>query len=122
MRVNPLLAPALFIVILLGTIAIAQLTGGWIISGRTTINTGELAIDDIKGWMTLQQVMDGVRISKEDLYALVNLPSDIPTTTALKDLESVVPDFETSTLRDALTKHQETAPVSTTKSSSISNP
>jgi hypothetical protein len=103
MRINPLLAPAFFIVILIGSIAVAQLTGNWNVSGQTTIDTENLAVADIKGWMTLQQVIDGFHISKEELYPLINVPAEIPTTTALKDLESIVPGFETSTVRDALT-------------------
>ncbi len=52
--------------------------------------------------MTLQQVMDGLKISKEELYAAGGIPLDIPSETALKDLEGIVPDFEISTLRDKL--------------------
>jgi ferredoxin len=103
MRVNPLLVPGLFLGVLVGAILIAQLSGAWIVSGRTTIDTENLAVADIKGWMTLQQVIDGVHITREELYALVSIPADMPTTTALKDLEALVPGFETSTLRDALT-------------------
>ncbi len=103
MRINPLLAPVFFILILIGTIAAAQLTGNWNVSGRTTIDTENLPVADIKGWMTLQQVIDGFHISKEELYPLINVPAEIPTTTALKDLESIVPGFETTTVRDALT-------------------
>jgi hypothetical protein len=58
---------------------------------------------DIKGWMTLQQVVDGLNISQADLYALAGIPASIPPTTVLKDLEPIVPGFEISTLRDALT-------------------
>jgi hypothetical protein len=109
MRVNPLLVPGLFLGVLVGAILIAQLSGAWIVSGRTTIDTENLAVADIKGWMTLQQVIDGVHITREELYALVSIPADMPTTTALKDLEALVPGFETSTLRDALTAKLESA-------------
>jgi hypothetical protein len=46
--------------------------------------------------------MDGLNVSKEELYAVGGIPLDIPAETALKDLEGVVPDFEISTLRDKL--------------------
>jgi len=108
MRVNPMLAPALFVVVLIGSVLTAQLTGIWSISGRTTIDpTNQITASDIKGWMTLQQVIDGIPVPKEELYTLLQIPVDIPATTALKDLESLVPGFETSAVRDALTKRAE---------------
>lgn len=114
MRINPLFAPAIFITILIGTILVAQLTGGWIVSGRITIDTENLAIADVKGWMTLQQVIDGFHIPKGELYTLIGVPADVPTTTALKDLEALVPGFETTTVRDALTVRLGTGQASAT--------
>ncbi len=114
MRVNRLLMPIIFIVVFGGTILLAQAAGLWTVSGRTTVDLDTLTAADLKGWMTLQQVIDGIGISKQDLYALVNIPDDIPTTMALKDLEKIVPGFETSTLRDALDARQAgTTPVAT---------
>jgi len=102
MRVNRFLMPLIVIVALLGTTLIAQAAGFWSTSGRTSIDPESMTAADIKGWMTLQQVLDGLNISKEALYAVGGIPLDIPTETALKDLEGIVPDFEISTLRDKL--------------------
>ncbi len=102
MRVNPFVMPIIVIVALLGTVFGAQATGLWSTSSRTTTNLSEMTPEDIKGWMTLQQVMDGLRISQDELYTLGGIPGDISPATALKDLEALVPGFETSALRDAL--------------------
>lgn len=102
MRVNPFLVPIIVIAALLGSTLIAQAGGFWSTSGRTSVNMDNLTAVDLKGWMTLQQVMDGLKISKEQLYAAGNIPLDVPTSTALKDLEGIVPDFEVSTLREKL--------------------
>lgn len=102
MRVNPFWLPLLVIVALLGTVGIAQVAGAWTTSGRTAIDYANMTPDDLKGWMTLQQVMSGLKISQADLYALANIPGDVPTSTALKDLEEIVPDFEVTALREAL--------------------
>lgn len=102
MRVNPFWMPLLVIVTLLGFVGVAQAAGVWSTSGRTSVDYENMTPDDIKGWMTLQQVMDGLKISQRDLYAIGNIPSDVPPETALKDLEAVVPDFEISTLRETL--------------------
>jgi hypothetical protein len=60
--------------------------------------------------MTLTDVMTGIKISKPELYDLMKIPADVPETAALKDLEKIVPGFETSTLRDALTARGAVAP------------
>jgi hypothetical protein len=86
----------------IGTTFIAQAAGYWTTSGKDSIDLENMTSADIKGWMTLQQVMDGLNVSKEELYAVGGIPLDIPAETALKDLEGVVPDFEISTLRDKL--------------------
>lgn len=102
MRVHPLLVPILFVVAFLGTVAVAQSAGLWSTSGRTSVNLSQLAPADVKGWMTLQQVAEGFGLSQAELYALVNLPADVPASTALKDVEKLAPGFEVSTLREAL--------------------
>ena len=102
MRVNRFLMPLIVIVTLLGTTLIAQAAGFWSTSGRDSTDLQNMTAADIKGWMTLQQVIDGMQISKEELYAVGGIPLDVPTETALKDLEGVVPDFEISTLREQL--------------------
>jgi len=106
MRLNPFFMPVLVVGALLGTVFTAQALGQWSISGRTSVDAGQLAPADIKGWMTLQQVMDGASIPAADLYALMAIPADIPPGTALKDLEALVSDFEVSVLRERLAAWQ----------------
>ena len=103
MRVNPFLIPILFVVALLGTVFVAQSAGAWSTSGRTEVNANQLTPADIKGWMTIQQVIDGIGIPQAELYTLIGISSDIPASTALKDLESIAPGFELTGLRDKLT-------------------
>lgn len=112
MRLNPFFLPVLAIGALLGTVWAAQALGQWSISGRADVDLEQLTPADLKGWMTLQQVMDGLTISQTDLYALMAIPAEIPPETALKDLEPLVPDFEIVTLRDKLAAWQAGGPAS----------
>jgi hypothetical protein len=108
MRVNAFVLPLVVVVALLGSSFIAQAAGFWSTSGRASTDVNNLATADLKGWMTLQQVMDGLNISQVELYAIANVPPAVPTSTALKDLEPIVPDFEVSALRDKLAAWQAT--------------
>jgi hypothetical protein len=111
MRVNRFLMPIIVIVALLGTTFIAQAAGFWSTSGKDSIDLENMTAADIKGWMTLQQVMDGLKVSKENLYAVGGIPLDVPPDTALKELEGVVPAFEISTLREKLAAPARSAPI-----------
>jgi len=104
MRINPFFMPALTVTLMFGTVFGAQAFGLWSTSGRDTTTLEALTPAAVKGWMTLQQVSDGIPIPLADLYSLMAIPTDIPPTTALKDLEAVVPDFEVSTLRTRLSE------------------
>ena len=100
MRVNQFWIPILLIVALLGTVIAAQAMGKWSVSGRDSVDVTKLTPADLKGWMTLQQVMDGLQISQSELYAIGNIPTDTPPTKALKEMEVVI---SVTTLRDKLT-------------------
>lgn len=106
MTINRYAAPVLAVLILLGTVGVAQATGRWIVSGRQMVDAENLQSgDDIRGWMTLQQVADGLAIDVETLYSLVAIPPEITPDTALKDLEGVLPEFEVTTVREAVEAH-----------------
>jgi hypothetical protein len=113
MRVNSFLMPILLIGALFGTVFSAQALGQWTTSGRDGIDVTNMTAAELKGWMTLQQVSDGLKISQKDLYELAGLPVDTPPTKALKDLEATI---SVTTLRDRLTAKLAGAPApSTTK-------
>lgn len=100
MKVNSFLMPILLIAALLGTTFTAQALGIWSTSGREAVDVTKLTPADIKGWMTLQQVIDGLPISQTDLYRIGGIPADTSTSTALKDLEDII---SVTTLRGKLT-------------------
>ncbi len=102
MRVNVFVMPVLVIVALFGTVFGAQAMGAWTTSGRVAIDPQTMTAADLKGWMTLQDVMDGLEISQADLYAAGKIPADVPSSTALNKLEALVPGFSVTTVRNAL--------------------
>jgi hypothetical protein len=104
MRINPLVAPLAMIIILLGAIFGANQVGLWSTSGRTSVNLQNLTALDIKGWMTLQQISDGMGLPVEQVRYALNVPMSAPNSTAMKDLEKMIPGFETSHAREILGK------------------
>jgi hypothetical protein len=108
MKVNKYLMPAIMIVVLLGVFGLAQLNGSWVATAASkTVSAGELAPADIKGFMTLQQVADGLSVPLATVYELAKVPdgANVTPATALKDLEAVVPGFGVPAFRDAVTAY-----------------
>ena len=102
MRVNKFLLPLFGVVPMVAIVLIAQLTGNWSTSGRATVDMANMKPEDIKGWMTWQEVSDGFGIPLDELYALTGVPNDIPPTTAMKDMEGLLDGFETTTVREVV--------------------
>jgi len=105
MRVNKFLLPLFGVVPMVAMVLIAQLTGNWSTSGRATVDMASMTPEDIKGWMTWQEVSDGFGIPLDELYVLSGVPEDIPPTTAMKDMEGLLEGFETTTVREVVTAY-----------------
>ncbi|MBK9713336.1 MAG: hypothetical protein IPO81_18820 [Kouleothrix sp.] len=103
-RVNLYLYAALILVVFLGTIEGAKLAGLWSTSGKLTASGEAVQITgndpaEVKGWMTIKDVITAYRVPKAAFYAQFALPADMPETMALKDIEPVVPAFSVTDLR-----------------------
>lgn len=110
MRINPILPPLIIISFIFGTVFAADKAGLWSTSGKTGINMESMSALDIKGWMTIQQVSDGLKMPVDEVRALLKVPADAPNSAAMKDLEKIIPGFETSTAREALGKRESSPP------------
>ena len=129
MRTSVWVAPVASVAILFGTIGVADALGSCHTKGRQMIGSGQgaggepgggeggggggrqdlapgqvLTPDDLRGWMTLGQAADGLRLDRDVLIGLVGAPEDVVLTpdTAFRDVEGLVPGFELSTFRDVV--------------------
>jgi hypothetical protein len=101
--VNKFLMPVLVIATLLGSVVVAKTTGDWSVSGREMFDAQNLTSgEDVRGWMTLEQLSQGFAIPLEELYAMLAIPVEVEPNTALKDLEKIMPDFEVSMVRERI--------------------
>ena len=54
---------------------------------------------EVKGWMTIQAVLDAYHVEQSALYAEFSIPASVPPSTALKELEELAPGFSVTALR-----------------------
>lgn len=103
-HVSGLAYAALVLLLFFGSIQLAQQAGLWSVSGKYTPEGKPVQLSgadpaEVKGWMTIQAVLDAYRVDKDVLYAEFNIPAEVPTSVALKELEEVAPAFSVTALR-----------------------
>ncbi|EFO79880.1 hypothetical protein OSCT_2255 [Oscillochloris trichoides DG-6] len=106
-HVPGLVYAALVLGLFFGSILIAQASGLWSVSGKFTPNGVPVQLSGtdpatIKGWMTIQAVLDAYPVDQASLYRQFGIPEETPSSTPLKDLEAVVPGFSVTALHDWL--------------------
>lgn len=129
-RASAIAVPLLAVLLGGGVVLAAQATGHWATTGRDTIAAGSGGGDgagpasgsgtgagsgadsaalptspvDVKGWMTLQQVLDAgfSGVTEEGLRSAFGIPSTVDLATPLKELDGVVSGFDVATLREWL--------------------
>jgi hypothetical protein len=75
-------------------------------SGERVAPTAGAVPEDVKGWMTVQQVLDAFPVTKAALYQRFGIPADTPTSTTLSSLKEAggLSGFDVPTLRTWLTQ------------------
>lgn len=104
LRVSGLVYAALTLLLFFGTIQVAQYAGLWSVSGKLTTEGKPVELTgadpaEIKGWITIQQVLDAYPVEQAALYERFGIPADVPPSTPLKELEGVAESFSVTELR-----------------------
>lgn len=101
-KVKPLWIIVLSLMIFFGGIGIARLTGFYQ-EKPEAVKAGEvIKAEDIKGYMTLQEVSDGLQMPLDELYKKLEIDKKVPADTKMKDIQNIVPDFDVEAAREKL--------------------
>ena len=75
-------------------------------SGERVAPAAGAVPEDVKGWMTVQQVLDAFPVTKAALYERFGIPADTPTSTTLSSLKEAggLSGFDIPTLRTWLSE------------------
>lgn len=96
--------------ILLGGIYLAKEAGIWQASGKINPDGSRVTIEgktvnEIKGWTTLGDVINGFGLNKEEVYNFFELTEDTSLDTELKDLAALTDErLSPSTMRDYISE------------------
>lgn len=111
LNINLFVYGVLVVAVFLGVIQAFQLAGVWSVSGKMTAGGDKIAAtgadpNEIKGWMLIEDVLTAYNVPKADFYQKFNIPADLPTSAALKDIEKNASGFSVSALRTWLAQRQ----------------
>jgi hypothetical protein len=106
MRLQRAAIPFLGVGVILLAVVIAFSTNTWVSSGREEVDrkvaSGTVAPEDIKGWMTLQDVARAFSLEPSAVARQAGLPADFALDRPLREAESEVDGFEMDQVRDAV--------------------
>jgi hypothetical protein len=93
MRLNPVAYGIIVITVFMGTILVSQMAGFWSTSGKVTasgerVQPGGTNVDEIKGWMTIGEIVDAYDVPLDEVLRAFDLPADTPPGQQIKELES----------------------------------
>ena len=106
-KVNIFVYMLIGLFLFIGSCQVAHLAGWWNTSGKVSV-TGETITAtganpaEIRGFMTIQEVLTAYKVTWEEFSQKFNLPADTALSSPLNTLEKVSADFSVTKLRDWL--------------------
>ena len=58
--------------------------------------------EEIKGYMTIEEVSIGLKIDINEVYKKLEIPTSIPKERKLKEIQNTIPGFETEDAKEKL--------------------
>lgn len=100
--VKPISILVLVVLLFFGGIGTTKLIGIYQTTPAKITSETKITAEEIKGYMTLQELSLGLKMNLNDLYKKLNIPSSVSKDTKLKDIKNYVPGFEVENAREIL--------------------
>lgn len=103
----------IILIILVGGIYLAKSAEVWQVSGKieadgTRVTIQGADVDEIKGWSTLGDVIEGFNLNKEQVFQEFNLDEGLPLDTQMKELAEITDEaLSPATMREYITALRE---------------
>lgn len=96
--------PGLLIVLVLalyfGGVVVAKAWGVYAMLPPAITAESTITAEDIKGYMSLEDVALGTKIELSVLYQQLNITDEIPSDIKMKDIKTILPEFEVDAVRE----------------------
>jgi hypothetical protein len=97
------------LILFLGSCGTAQVAGIWNTSGKVSVTGQTITATgadpaEIRGFMTIQEILAAYSVTWEEFYKKFNLPPETALSSPLNTLEKISPDFSVTKLKAWLTE------------------
>ena len=103
---KPIIAMSLVLMIFFGSIAIAQALGFYQLTasggGGAVVTENSIQLNEVKGSMTISEAAKATGTPLDEFYEIYQIPSDIPETTQMKQLGTLIPGYSLDAVKDSL--------------------
>ncbi len=94
-KVKPLIVGLAALVIFFAGIGISSLTGNYrLLPPEMSVATGSLTVDSLKGYMTLEEISNGINIPLDEVYKRLEIPESVPSDIMVKNIGQYVEGFD----------------------------
>jgi len=100
--IKPVFVLVFVFLLFFGGIGITKLIGVYEVTPAPITSETKITTEEIKGYMTIQDVSNGLKIDLNEMYKKLDLPTSIPKDTKLKDIKNTIPDFEVEEVGEKL--------------------
>jgi polyferredoxin len=100
--VKPTFVLIFVLLLFFGGIGATKIIGLYQVTPPTITSETQITPEEIKGYMTLEDVSVGLKIDLKEVYEKLDLPTSISKDTKLKEISNTIPDFETEEAREKL--------------------
>jgi polyferredoxin len=100
--IKPAFVALIVFLIFFGGIGIANLMGIYEIIPPPITSETKMTAEEIKGYMTIEEVSVGLKIDLNEVYKKLEIPTSIPKDTKLKEISNTIPDFDVEAAREKL--------------------
>lgn len=100
--IKPVFISLFVFVIFFGGIGITKLMGIYELTPPPITSETKMTPEEIKGYMTIEEVSVGLKIDVNEVYKKLDIPIDIPKNTKLKDIPNTIPGFDVEGAREKL--------------------
>ena len=100
--IKPVFVAVFVFVIFFGGIGITKLMGIYEVTPPPITSETKMAPEEIKGYMTIEEVSVGLKIDINEVYKKLEIPTSIPKETKLKEIQNTIPGFDVEGAREKL--------------------
>jgi NAD-dependent dihydropyrimidine dehydrogenase PreA subunit len=100
--IKPVFALVFVFLFFFGGIGIIKITGIYEIIPPAITTQTRITPEEIKGYMTLEEISMGLKMDLNEVYKKLNLPTSISKDTKLKEIKNTISDFDAEDARKKL--------------------